>query len=365
MLKIGGMFCLEKNPPPSGAASSPEGRTLTDKPEGGDRRFCMSGRCAIYYCLLDLMPGDTKRTAYLPAYTCETVVAPYKKAGYRLLFYDVSPENLIPRFDQKVIPDISVLGLCGYYGFSFYDRDFVARCVKSGVTVIQDITHSVFSAGGIETMADYNAGSFRKWMGIASGGIAVKRKGKFGLPLLPAEEEHLRGRLACFAERERVVNRSGGASEERVETLFWETEMRLRSMFDAYASDSPSEEIIGNFPYEDIIRKRRNNYAAILAASPFSAGVKPVFPVLDEGVCPSHMSLYSPDRDAAQEFLARRGIGSTFYWPFHGEAGLDDFPGTRYICDHIYSVPIDQRYTNRDMDLICKALRELGEVQGA
>ncbi|MDR1177560.1 MAG: hypothetical protein LBK64_01895, partial [Spirochaetaceae bacterium] len=332
MLKVGGMFCLEKKPPPaSPGVSFPE--SLAERLGGDDRRFCMSGRCAIYYCLLDLMPRDTKKTAYLPAYTCETVVAPYKKAGYRLLFYDISPENLVPRFDRNVIPEISVLGLCGYYGFSFYDRDFVAQCVRAGVAVIQDITHSVFSADGIETMADYNAGSFRKWMGVASGGIAVKRKGTFKLPLLPVEEEHMRGRLACFAERERVVNRSGDASEERVEAIFWETEMRLRNMFDAYASDSLSEELIQLCPWEDLVQKRRANYRYILSRAPFGPGALPVFPELGNGVCPSHLSLYSPDRDAAQEFLAQKGIGSTFYWPFHDEANLNDFPGTRYICD--------------------------------
>jgi hypothetical protein len=361
MIKIGGMFCLEKEPPQVSLGAPSRPGFLTDKLGGGDRRFCMSGRCAIYYCLLDLAEKDAKRTAYLPAYTCETVVAPYKKAGYKLKFYDVDPCGLVPRFDRKLIADISVLGLCGYYGFSYYDRDFVNECVQAGVAVIQDITHSAFSLDGIEERAYYTAGSLRKWLGIASGGIAVKRNGSFDPGLLPPDEEHLRGRYACFEERKRAVNHEAGASDEKAGEIFWDTELRLRKMFDAYASDSLSEEIIRTFPFEDMIQKRRENYAAILARNPFGPAVQPVFPVLNEGVCPSHMSLYSPDRDRAQEFLAGQGIGSTFYWPFHGEAELNDFPGTRYICDHIYSVPVDQRYSTEDMDLVCEAIRALAE----
>jgi hypothetical protein len=302
------------------------------------------------------------KTAYLPAYTCETVIAPYKKAGYTLLFYDVSPA-LCPRFDWELIPHISVLGLCGYYGFSSYDRDFVGACAEAGVKVVQDFTHSIFSADGIETRADYVAGSLRKWMGIPSGGIAVKRQGTFSLPLLPLEEEHLRGRLACFQEQERVSRGEEGASEKRAGDIFWETEMRLRRIFDAYESDALSRSIIEDCPWRELVRKRQENYRYILDRNPFSLdpglqgqAVKAVFPVLTPGVCPSHLALYSPDREGAREILASRGIKSTVYWPFHGELDLASFPGAAYIYDHIYTVPIDQRYGKEDIDLICQAI---------
>ncbi|MDR2631479.1 MAG: hypothetical protein LBC60_11200 [Spirochaetaceae bacterium] len=333
---------------------------MVDKLGGEDLRFCMSGRCAIYYCLRDLMRHDTKRVAYLPAYTCETVIAPYKKAGYELLFYDVSPENLVPCFDRELIPRISVLALCGYYGFSSYNREFVALCAEAGVAVLQDITHSVFSTDGIDCLADYHAGSLRKWMGIPSGGIAVKRQGKFNLPLLPPEEAHIQGRLACFSEQERVVKGEPGASEERVNGIFWETELRLRRIFDVYESDELSAELICHCPWEDIFQKRRENYRYVLSEAPFGPALIPVFPELGEGVCPSHLSLYSPDRDATQKKLADLGVKSTFYWPFHGETTLSDFPGASYVYDHIYSLPVDQRYSREAMGFLCGALRKLG-----
>jgi hypothetical protein len=322
----------------------------------------MSGRCAIYYCLLDLKQDDEKKVAYLPAYTCETVIAPYKKAGFSLEFYDIAPERLTPRFDFSMIPRISVLGLCGYYGFSSYDRSFVEACAARGVAVLQDITHSVFSADGIEARAGYSAGSLRKWMGIPSGGIAVKRKGLFSAPLLPPEEEHVRGRNALFEEQQRLLRREPGASEETISGIFWDTEMRLRKIFDAFESDGLSGDMIRFLSPEGLIQKRRENYAALLEQNPFSPAVQAVFPNLVSGVCPSHLALYSPNREKIRAFLAERGVTSTVYWPFHGEIDLSAYPGAAWIYDHIYSVPVDQRYTPEDMEFLSLVLQEAGET---
>jgi hypothetical protein len=348
------MFSLE-----DAGAYAGEGQGIRGILGGEDLRYCMSGRCAIYYCLRDFMPGDTKRVAYLPAYTCETVIAPYKKAGYALRFYDVSPDRLTPIFDRDLIPHISVLGLCGYYGFSSYDTEFVGECADAGVGIIQDLTHSIFSADGIDERADYTPGSLRKWMGIPSGGVAVKRHGRFSQSLLPPEGEHIRGRLECFEEQGRVLAGTPGASEERVSEIFWTTEMRLRQIFDAFESDELSERIMAQYPYGELITKRRANYAAVLSRDPFSDAVRPVFPELGDGVCPSHLALYSPDREKAREALAGEGVKSTVYWPFHGEANLADYPGADYIYSHIYSVPVDQRCSVEDMAGLCEALKKI------
>ena len=365
-MRVGGMFCLEN---PVGQADGNADKGSPQDPVspgtyldalGEEVRLCMSGRCALYSCLLDLQAEDTRRIAYLPAYTCETVIAPYKKAGYTLRFYDVSPEGLTPRFDRNLIPHISLLGLCGYYGFSSYDRDFLGECVDAGITLVQDITHSAFSADGIDNRARYVAGSLRKWMGIPAGGIALKRQGRFTRPLLPAEEEHLAGRISCFEEQQRVIAGESGASEERVSDIFWKTEMRLRSMFNAYGSDELSAKIIRAYPYRNLIHLRRKNYRYILSQNPFNPQAIPVFPQLADGVCPSHLSLYAANRKRALAVLNDRGIKATVYWPFHGEISPADFLGAAYIYEHIYSVPVDQRYSETEMALVSEALRAAG-----
>jgi hypothetical protein len=237
----------------------------------------------------------------------------------------------------------------------------VDECVEAGVEVVQDITHSAFSSDGIEEKAGYIAGSFRKWMGIPSGGVALKRHGQFSSSLLPAEEAHITGRMSCFEEQRRVLAGEKGAKEEEVSAIFWETEMRLRRIFDAYESDGLSAEIIHAYPYRNLIRRRRENYRYILSQNPFNPQAAPVFSQLPEGVCPSHFALYAEKREQAMAVLASRGVKATVYWPFHGEFDPGDFPGAAFIYEHIYSVPVDQRYSEKEMALVANALRAAGE----
>ena len=79
-MKIGGMFELEKC----------QARNANERP---NTIYAMSGRCALYACLKD-MDDKVKKVAYVPAYTCETVLGSYLKAGFSLRFYDIDPDNL-------------------------------------------------------------------------------------------------------------------------------------------------------------------------------------------------------------------------------------------------------------------------------
>ena len=89
------------------------------------------------------------------------VLAPFLKAGYELLFYDVS-RDLTPIFDERVLDRISVVNLCGYYGFCSYDREFIRKCSERGISIVEDTTHSIFSADGVDPHCDYVVGSMRK-----------------------------------------------------------------------------------------------------------------------------------------------------------------------------------------------------------
>lgn len=176
MRKIGGMFHYEPSTPVENGYFS---RICSPDDE---LAFTMSGRCGIYYCLQDIARYDMRKVAYVPEYTCETVLAPFEKAGYQLKFYELG-QDLHSIFDTAVIDEISVLSLCGYYGFCNYDHSFVKACKEKGVVIFEDVTHSILSADGIDPLCDYFAGSFRKWMGIDCGGFAVKRNGTFETPL--------------------------------------------------------------------------------------------------------------------------------------------------------------------------------------
>ena len=350
-MRIGSMFTLQE---PSQCSSS----YFTAL--GADVQYFLSGRCALYACLLDCANASRPKLAYVPAYTCETVLSSYEKAGYALRFYDVDQEELKPIFKYEDLADVSVLNLCGYYGFSRYDKAFLEVCRQREITIIQDTTHSLFSQDGHYPNADYYAGSVRKWLGIASGGVAVKKKGSFSVQPLKADEEHLMGRYKAM-EYQKLANKSGNDTyAEQASSIFWETEMRLRHMFDAFAGDEKSQAILNSLDPTHMIEKRRENYQTVLNALTPSPQCQPIFKSLDEATCPSHFTFYSEDRQRAQQQLERQSIKSTVYWPLPPMlTNKEQFPHASWIYDHVMSIQIDQRYSKEDMEYLGKALAGL------
>ena len=129
-----------------------------------------------------------------------------------------------------------------------------------------------------------------------SWGFAVKRNGTFETPLLPVELTHLKQR------------------KESIETgnrdIFWEGELRLRQMFDSFASDDNSGKyLLRHADFDSICRTRRENYAALLKAlaAPLR-GVQIVFSELPEAAVPSHFCLYAEKRSELQQYLTDHQI---------------------------------------------------------
>lgn len=297
-------------------------------PPEGELSFTMSGRCGIYQCLEDIKLHDSKRVAYLPMYTCETVAAPFHKAGYTLRFYEVD-KNLGSVFDYDMMDEISVLSLCGYYGFCNYNREFVKACHDRGVIIFEDMTHSMLCADGMDPLCDYVAGSFRKWMDVTSGGFAIKRHGKFEIVCKTPHEEHL-------ALRRQYINTHNMDA-------FWGAEMMLRQIFDLYKSDEESEYIMRYADLDAITEKRRENFQTLLDALPEKMnGLRPVFPALTEYSVPSHFCLYAEDRDHFLEHLKGNGIFYKVFWPIGPLVNVEGHDTVRYVYGHIMSLFCDQ-----------------------
>lgn len=345
-MKIGGMFELEKC----------NDKQTIDVPNA---IYAMSGRCALYACIEDI--GDiANKVAYVPAYTCETVLGSYLKAGYSLKFYDIDPDNLTPIFKEEDLDGVGVLGLCGYFGFIRYDEEFVKKAHDKGIVVLHDTTHSPYY---VDPNADYGAGSLRKWMGIAAGGVAVKKAGPFNIKLKPVEEEHIKGRYQSFELRSEALRTNDDSFNKKASETFWKNELRLREIFDAYSSDEKSIYIAKHFDYESMKNKRCEHFETIIKNLKEPKGFKPVFTELRAHDVPSHFPIYAEKREEMQAFLRERGISTTVYWPL--PPMLDDvnkYDGAKYIYDHIAAIQLDQRYDNETMKYLADVLNEYSEL---
>ncbi len=348
--RIGGSFAPEALPQTENAFLA----SLL-KP-GDDLVHMMSGRCGIMLSIMDFMQSDKKRVAYLPAYTCETVSGCFYKLGYRVRYYGVD-QALNPLYDEGALGEISLALLCGYFGFPQFDAAFAQQCKARGIGIVFDATHSLFTRGGIPEEADYVAGSMRKVLPVACGGIAIKRGGRFSVDPEPIHEEHLRRRYRFFDD-------IGAAGDDRsfhaAAETFWEAELLLREVYGAQESDERSIEVVKRYPFKDMIDRRAANFKALLAAFPQAEHARPVFHEIADGVCPTHFPLYSDAREALMAHLRERNILSTVYWPVPPfiEDSIGNYPGAKWVYDHILSLPIDQRYGPEDMRRMAAAISD-------
>lgn len=358
MKQIGGFFPMEP-------CLAQENHFLEQLvPEHGDIRLMMSGRCGNYYALQDISLSDKKKVAYVPVYTCETVLAPFEKAGFEMLFYQVDRSGLTPVFDPAVLDRISVISICGYYGFSSYDQDFVRQCHERGIIVLEDTTHSIFSSDGISPYCDYIVGSLRKWIGVPAGGFAIKVHGTFSLPVKSPDRTHLSMRADSMRVKQALEHETSAAAEAKLAQAtaqFWDAEMMLRKIFDAYAADAESIQIMKHFDREHVVSRRRANYRYLAAHFPKHPQFTVIEPELDDGTVPSHFTIYVKDRDIMQDYLKKQGISTTAYWPQSCYVEVADGSDSQYIYQHVLSLPCDQRYHEDDMEQICRVIADAPE----
>lgn len=354
-MEIGGFFPYEE------ALQSENEYVARMCPDATDTQHLMSGRCAIYYCLQDSMLTDNKRVAYLPAYDCETVTGCFVKAGYEIYYYDFD-KHLVPQFDESLINKISFLLITGYYGFNTVDKNFVKKCRAAGVTVMEDTTHTALSPIGFCPDTDYVAVSLRKWMGVISGGLAIKRGGQFQITPLPSDTHHLEVRNHALSSRQ--AYEATGNEDLNKESLdaFWEAEWMLRKIYDIQEGDPKSLESINHYPIDEAIRKRRENFAYLLEHLPENPDVRPIFKELPDDVCPMFFPFFCDKREALMEHLAANAIPPKIYWPVPPFIEISNYPGAEYIYSHVMSICCDQRFSTEDMQKVVEIFEKFAAL---
>lgn len=341
-MEIGGFFPYEES------METETNYALRMCPSATDMKHLMSGRCAIYYCLQDSMLTDQKRVAYLPSYTCETVTGCFVKANYEIYYYDVD-EHLVPQFDETLIDKISFLLITGYYGFSTFDPEFVRKCRRHGVTVMQDTTHTALSPSGCFSDVDYVAVSLRKWMGVISGGLAFKCGGTFHINPLPADEHHLSVRDYALSARHEYEHNNDEELNKKSLDAFWEAEWELRKIYDIQEGDPKSLETILHYPIDNAIEKRRKNFAYLLKHLPKNPEVRPIFTELPDDVCPMFFPFLVDNRNSLMEHLAVNEVPPKIYWPVPPFIDITGYPKAEYVYGHIMSICCDQRFSEEEM----------------
>lgn len=293
----------------------------------------LSGRGALKAIIAE----NSFKTAAIPFWCCDSIIAPFVDAGISVEFY----RNELPKTDVAIVMDFF-----GYTGHSSFDN-------FEGI-IIRDVTHSLFSITYYD--ADYYFGSLRKWAGFWTGGYAWGFKNK--VEYLPNNTQYIELRRRAMELKSSYINRepmSNGmlVTDKKFLRMFNKAEQILDNNSDIYLADSKD---INNAKYlnvEYIKKSRRENSMVLMEAFPELL----VFKELKELECPLFVPIKVKERDALRKYLIQNNIYCPVHWPIVASLHKLKKEEVEFYNEEL-SLVCDQRYNKEDMLRIVNAIKD-------
>lgn len=341
--EIGSEFWLEREP------------VATSQREG---RYVLSGRTAIDLIIQDIAKTRTIRSVYMPAWGCDSMIAPFAHRNIRVDFYDVCHTE-ITKITEKIsntdlTDETDILYFTNYFG---YENTFPLETVKQfkakGAVILYDRTHSfLMDDDPYLELADYSFASIRKWIGMIGGAVVegVQNVALKPCPYLEPKETAMRMKQAYMAGDDSV-------DKQEFLKLYGEFGHHLAEDYQNYEMDDLSYAL---YKTEDlaIMRHKRRENAKYLHEH--LKGVRFIDELTDKAV-PLFVPVFfntTEQRNAVRKKLIEAQIYCPIHWPKPAQIPAD-FEANK-IYDTELSLICDQRYTTDDMARMAAVINEHG-----
>lgn len=276
------------------------------------------------------------RHVYLPLYTCEAVIEPFKRLpDVCFSFYHIN--NKFEIADEINLQDGEYLIANNYFGLK---DAYISELAKQyGDRLIVDNAQALFAPVLPGIKAAYSA---RKYVGVADGGFAVGVNDLdalyYGLDDASEHDSHL------FIRKEQGAE-AGFKDYQQNESKL--DNQPIRRM--AYQT----QDILLHIDYQNVIAMRRDNFEYLHKA--LGSHNQLVLPELDTFACPMvYPFIGRIDVDLRSKLIANK-VFVARYWPNVLEwAKPKDFEYT--LTTRLIPLPIDQRCGKEDMNRIIEIL---------
>ncbi|MBQ7490886.1 MAG: hypothetical protein IJT51_10270 [Bacteroidales bacterium] len=302
------------------------------------------------------------RIVLLPAYTCDTVITPFKESGWKCVYY---PVDLQLRINVQSATDIynkhhpSFIIAHPFYGKDLNETEiaFLKSLHEQGCKIVVDLTQCIFSSQKLP-FVDYYVGSYRKWFAIPDGGYLQPKDNAndFTSVLdeyddfisLQQDSMYLRG-LYFETNNEEIKSISRRLNKMAVEMTDRNISPHRMSAF-SYAL-MQKEDFLQNQ------KQRFENYKFLVEKLKSVSSCHVLCPNLTEiSTAPLYFTIYTDYRTSLQRELAKHHIYAPVIWPVvYEEVLIDDT--VKYIYDKLLAIPIDQRYDEKDMEKIADIIK--------
>ena len=286
-----------------------------------------SCRNALEYILRDKKPSKV----YIPYYNCDVVLEPFIKTNTKYEYYAIE-KNLELLLDIK-LKDNEYLLYVNYFGIKNKYVDYLIY--KYEKNLIIDSSQSFFSKYGENIYAIYSP---RKFFGVSDGGylygdlnsLSIKRDSSID------RMQHLFGRLESEASKYYKLYKRNDDSLKN------QPIMKMSKI---------TELILNSIDYESIKIKRNTNFKYIHEHLKEFNKIKIDLMTID-GPMVYPLLL---DKDLKDVLIANKIYIAT-YW--NNVLKIKNIPHTEvFLTKNIIPLPIDQRYTIDDMEIIIQIVK--------
>lgn len=319
-----------------------------------DSAFVFSGRTAIETVLLN---EPYVKKAMLPAYCCDSMIEPFRKADIECFFYEVTYDDGLS-VHVDIPENVDLLLWCNYFGFKIEMPDF-SEFVRRGGIIVEDITHSFFSSKQCDNQSHYLVASLRKWGPLLSGGYCANRytKLKYKPTDAPGSEYLAQKREAMLLKREYLYENKK-LDKELFLHKFSESNRWLTENYSRLRIDNESRIIFERLDRQETVRIRRQNATILYEGLKDISSVSFLFKE-DDMDCPLFVPVVmeKKNRDSIRRILIENDI----YCPIHWPKPNDETESNLY--DMELSLICDQRYEESDMRKIVEVFRKWKEAK--
>lgn len=311
-----------------------------------DGLYTISGRTAIDLILQDILRKRAIQRIYMPAWCCNSMIAPFSDRGLDVLFYDLSLSGSLKyEIDEGI--ECDVFYLTNYFGYENTLPEEIIRSFKRrGAVIIYDRTHSfLMNDKTYREMADYSFASVRKWMGVVGGAVV---EGLAEKPILKRCPYALIKEEAML-EKWRYLQGGSGIEKRSFLEAFSEFNHCLSKDYRNYEMDSLSYTLYKLTDLKAIKTLRRRNAVYLhthLYRNQFLGR-------LTDSSVPLFVPVFfdtKVERDSVRKKLIEKSIYCPIHWPKPGQ--ISKSFAVNEIYERELSLVCDQRYGYNEMQKI-------------
>lgn len=316
-----------------------------------------TGRSSLYIALKSILKLKGKKIAWLPIYTCSSVIHPFQRCGFEIHFYSMgtdlqSPSRLPDRLDGETFLFIHYFGKRNEAILNWLTE----KTKDSSFFIIEDCVQALLTEG-VGEWGDFSITSYRKFLPLPDGAMLCSN--------YPVDMTTIKQPNEEYISRKAVgkLLRQYSADDEMFIRLFTEAEEIIDTEIQPRSMSWISNYLLKRVNLEMVTEKRRYNWLTlkeILDTGRLNEySVHPLFNVIHDGEVPLGFPIIinNGDRDKLRQYLASKNIFCPIHWPLINKFYNNTSIKTELrLSESILTLPIDQRIDQKNLEYMAEQI---------